>query len=41
MQEFMNEYVSDAAMGEWGYLGDLGLVPLSDTLLNLVRSSVE
>ena len=24
MQEFMNEYVSDAAMGEWGYLGDLG-----------------
>ena len=41
MQEFMNEYVSDAAMGEWGYLGDLGLVPLSDTLLNLVRASVE
>ena len=39
MQEFMNEYVSDAAMGEWGYLGDAGLVPLDSKTLADVRSN--
>ena len=41
MQEFMNEYVSDAAMGEWGYLGDAGLVPLDSKTLADVRSNVK
>lgn len=40
-QEFMNEYVSDAAMGEYGYLGDIGLVPLDDTKLQQVRLAVK
>ena len=40
MQEFMNEYVSDAAVGEWGYLGDAGLVPLDDATLEEVRLAV-
>lgn len=41
MQEFMNEYVSDAAVGEWGYLGDAGLVPLDDATLEEVRLAVK
>lgn len=41
MQEFMNEYVSDAAMGEWGYLGDAGLVPLDEKMLAQVRDNVK
>ena len=41
MQEFMNEYVSDAAMGEYGYLGDAGLVPLDDAKLEEVRLAVK
>ena len=41
MQEFMNEYVSDAAMGEWGYLGDAGLVPLDNAKLEEVRLAVK
>ena len=40
MKEFMNEYVSDAAMGEWGYLSDEGLVPLDEETLQTVRNNV-
>ena len=41
MQEFMDEYVSDNAMGEWGYLGDYGLVPLDDKMLAQVRDNIK
>jgi len=41
MQEFMNEYVSDAAMGEYGYLADEGLVPLDVQTLQIVRNNVK
>ena len=41
MKEFMNEYVSDAAMGEWGYLSDEGLVPLDEETLQTVRDNVK
>ena len=41
MQEFMNEYVSDAAMGEYGYLADEGLVPLDEETLLIVRNNVK
>jgi len=41
MQEFMDEYVSDAAVGEWGYLGDIGLVPLDPGKLEEVRLAVK
>ena len=41
MQEFMNEYVSDAAMGDWGYLADYGLVPLDAEMLASVRENVK
>lgn len=40
-QEFMDEYVSDAAMGEWGYLSDIGLVPLSEEKLSIVRNNIQ
>ena len=41
MHEFMNEYVSDAAMGEYGYLSDEGLVPLDEETLLIVRNNVK
>jgi len=41
MQEFMDEYVSDAAVGEWGYLGDIGLVPLDPGKLEEVRLAIK
>lgn len=40
-QEFMDEYVSDAAMGEWGYLSDIGLVPLNQEKLQIVRNNIQ
>ena len=40
MKEFMAEYTSDASMGEYGYLGDLGLVPLESATLSKVRYNV-
>ena len=41
MKEFMAEYTSDASMGEYGYLGDLGLVPLESATLSKVRYNVK
>jgi len=40
-QEFMNEYTSEAAVGEYGYLGDAGLVPLDSKTLAKVRLAVK
>ena len=40
MKEFMAEYTSDSAMGDYGYLGDLGLVPLESATLSKVRYNV-
>jgi phosphate transport system substrate-binding protein len=40
MQEFMSEFVSDEAVGEYGYLLDRGLVPLDSKSLSDVRSNV-
>ena len=41
MREYMNEFVSDAAVGEYGYLMDRGLVPLDTSTLSKVRSNVK
>ncbi len=40
LKEFMEEYVSDRAIGEDGYLTDRGLVALPKTELNKVRADV-
>lgn len=40
MAEFMAEYVSDAALGEDGYLADKGLIPLPAEALEKVRKAV-
>ena len=40
MQEYMNEFVSDDAVGEYGYLMDRGLVPLETKTLSEVRSNI-
>ena len=37
----MNEFVSDSAVGEYGYLMDRGLVPLETSTLSKVRSNVK
>ncbi len=36
----MSEFVSDEAVGEYGYLLDRGLVPLDSKSLSDVRSNV-
>ena len=41
MREYMNEFVSDSAVGEYGYLMDRGLVPLETSTLSKVRSNVK
>ena len=41
MKEFMAEYTSESAMGEYGYLSDLGLVPLEYNTLAQVRYNVD
>ena len=41
MREYMDEFVSDAAVGEYGYLMDRGLVPLETSTLSKVRSNVK
>lgn len=40
IEDFLAELVSDAAMGEEGYLADKGLIPLPDEELALVRERV-
>ena len=41
MNEFMMEYTSENAVGEYGYLGDAGLVPLAPEKLALVRDAIK
>lgn len=41
LPEFMNEYVSDKAIGEEGYLGDRGLVPLPKAQITRVRADIK
>jgi len=36
--EFLDEFTSESAMGEFGYLTDKGLIPLANKKLKLVRS---
>ena len=40
MKEYMDEFVSDNAVGEYGYLMDRGLVPLESKSLSEVRTNV-
>ncbi len=40
MKEYLEEFTSEAAMGEEGYLTDKGLIPLGDEKLKLVRNDV-
>ena len=40
MQEFMEEFVSDAAIGDYGYLLDRGLVPLENSTQEKVRNDI-
>lgn len=40
MMEFLQEYVSEAAMGEDGYLSDKGLIPLPEHKLQQLRQDV-
>ena len=41
LQEFVAEYVSEAAMGPGGYLEERGLIPLDDARREEVRASAE
>ena len=41
LQEFVNEYVSDKALGEEGYLADRGLVPQPTADLARTRADVK
>ncbi|MGF1563642.1 MAG: PstS family phosphate ABC transporter substrate-binding protein [Geminicoccaceae bacterium] len=40
MEEYVAEFLSDAAMGDGGYLIDRGLIPLDDAELEKVRTAV-
>ncbi|MGA0085784.1 MAG: substrate-binding domain-containing protein [bacterium] len=40
MQEYMEEFVSDAAIGDYGYLLDRGLVPLETSTQEKVRNDI-
>ncbi|MFN3721392.1 MAG: PstS family phosphate ABC transporter substrate-binding protein [Rhizobium rhizophilum] len=40
MKEFLEEYVSDAALGEGGYMAERGLTPLKPELLQEVQKNV-
>ena len=40
LQEFVEEYVSDDAMGPGGYLSERGLIPLPDEKLQEVQEAV-
>ena len=41
IKEFMEEYVSDKALGSEGYLSDRGLVPLDKSALNKTKAGVK
>ena len=40
MKEYMSEFVGDSAIGEYGYLSDIGLVHLASDKLAKVRYGV-
>ena len=39
--EFLNEFTSESAMGEDGYLLDKGLIPLSESRLEALRNDIK
>jgi len=41
IQEYMEEFVSEDAIGEYGYLTDIGLVPLEESALEEIRERVQ
>jgi phosphate transport system substrate-binding protein len=41
IREFLNEYVSEKAIGDEGYLTDRGLVPLDKSALSKVRNDIK
>ncbi|MGI9259560.1 MAG: phosphate ABC transporter substrate-binding protein, partial [Gammaproteobacteria bacterium] len=41
IEDFLAEFTSDAAWGEFGYLSDRGLIPLSDAERNEVLANVQ
>ena len=41
MKEFLEEYMSDEALAQGGYLSDRGLTPLSDAKLKDVQEAVK
>jgi phosphate transport system substrate-binding protein len=41
MKEYLNEFTSDGAMGEEGYLVDKGLIPLSSSELKALRKDIK
>ncbi len=41
IEEFLSEFTSDAAWGEFGYLSDRGLIPLSDAERSEVLAAVQ
>ena len=40
LKEYLDEFTSDAAWGEYGYLADIGLIPMSDEDRAMVRKRV-
>ncbi len=40
-QEFLNEFTSEKAMGEEGYLVDKGMIPLTEDIYKAVKSNVK
>jgi phosphate transport system substrate-binding protein len=41
MQEFLNEFSSEKAWGEEGYLTDRGMIPMPDSERKQMRSDVK
>jgi len=41
IQEYLNEFTSDKAMGEFGYLAEKGLIPMPEAELNQFRSDAK
>jgi hypothetical protein len=41
MQDYLNEFVSESAVWEYGYLSDIGLVPLEPKQLAEIRKRIK
>ena len=41
MQDYLNEFVSESAVWEYGYLSDIGLVPLEPQQLAEIRKRIK